>query len=113
MRNRTVSHASREQRASVLPVQSSLFGSGERSVQAWGCRGRWSWAYLGIGQQRVVLLGEVAARLVVVDALGLVALLQLLANDASLHRAHPRLADLLLSLRERLCVRPKYPSFNI
>lgn len=60
-------------------------------------------SYLRISQQRVVLLSKVAAGLVVVDALGLVTLLKLFTNDPCLHGAHPRFADLFLSLRERLC----------
>lgn len=45
--------------------------------------------YLGIGQQRMVLFGEITADLVVVDAFGLVALLQFFTDDSCLHSSHP------------------------
>jgi hypothetical protein len=59
--------------------------------------------HLGILEQLEVLLGKAVADLVVVDALCLLALLQLLAHDARLHGAHPVLAHLGVARIERRC----------
>jgi hypothetical protein len=56
-----------------------------------------------VAQHGEVALGEVAARLVRVDALGALAALELVAHDARLHRAHPRLADVRLARLDALC----------
>ena len=60
--------------------------------------------HLSIGKEILVLFREASADLVVVDALGLVALLQLLTHDARFHCTDPVFSDLFLPLGQGSCL---------